>query len=59
MFRRNLLKDWGPAHLPYYGWYLDCPYDTNIELEHELKERFSETNLEKVILTYSNLRGVK
>jgi hypothetical protein len=59
MFRRDLLKDWGPAHLPYCGWYLDYPYDTSIKLEHELNEKFSETNLEKVTSTYSNLRGVK
>jgi hypothetical protein len=59
MFRRDLLKDWGLAHLPYCAWYLDCAYDISIELEHEFREKFSETNLEKTISTYSNLRGVK
>jgi hypothetical protein len=28
-------------------------------LEHELRERFSETNLEKVTSTNSSLKGVK
>jgi hypothetical protein len=59
MFRKDLLKDWGLAHLPYCGWYLDCFYDTTIELEHELKEKFGEVNLEKTISTNSSLRGVK
>jgi hypothetical protein len=35
---------------------LDCPYDISIELECELKERFSEKNLEKMTSRYSNLR---
>jgi hypothetical protein len=59
MFKRDLFKDWGPTHLPYCGWYMDCLYDINIELKHELKERFGETNLEKVISIDLNLRGVK
>jgi hypothetical protein len=59
MFKRDLFKDWGLTHLPYYGWYMDCPYDTNIELKHEFKERFRETNLEKVTSIDLNLRGVK
>jgi hypothetical protein len=58
-FRKDLLKDWGLAHLPYCGWYLDCLYDTTIELEHELKEKFGEVNLEKSISTNLSLRGVK
>jgi len=35
---------------------LDCPYDISIELECELKERFSEKKLEKMTSRYSNLR---
>ncbi len=59
MFRKDLHKDWGLAHLPYYDQYLDCPYDTTIELECELKEKFGEANLEKTTSTNSSLRGVK
>jgi hypothetical protein len=59
MFRRDLFKDWGPAHLLYCGWLLDYPYDINIESKHELRERFRETNLEKVTSTNSSLKGVK
>lgn len=59
MFKKDLFKDWGPNHLPYCGWYMDYPYDINIELKHELRERFGETNLEKATLIYLSLRGVK
>jgi hypothetical protein len=38
---------------------MDYPYDTNIELKLELRERFGETNLEKVTSIDLNLRGVK
>ncbi len=51
--------EWGLAHLPYYDWYLDCPYDTIVESKCELKEKFGETNLEKATSTNSSLRGVK
>jgi len=59
MFKKDLLKDWTLAHLPYRHWYLDCPYDINMKSRHELKEKFGETNLEKAISTYSNFRGGK
>lgn len=59
MFRMDLLMEWGLAHLPYYDWYLDCPYDTIVESKCELKEKFGETNLEKATSTNSSLRGVK
>ncbi len=59
MFRRDLFKDWGHAHLPYCGWYLDCTYDISIQSEREFNEKFGETNLEKATSIDSNLKGVK
>jgi len=59
MFKRDLFKDRGPTHLPYCGWYLDCPYDTSIESKHELRKKFGETNLEKATSIDLSLRGVK
>jgi hypothetical protein len=38
---------------------MDCPYDNNIELKHELMEGFGETNLEKATSIDLSLRGVK
>ncbi len=51
MFKKDLLKDWGPTHLPYCGWYLDCIYHINIKLECEFREKFNETNLKKATST--------
>jgi hypothetical protein len=59
MFKKDLFKDWTLAHLPYYDWYLDCPYNINIKSKHELKEIFGETNLEKATSTYLSFRSGK
>ncbi len=59
MFMKDILKDWGLAHLPYYDWYLDYFYDTTIKLKHEPREKFGEVNLKKATSTNSTWRGVK
>jgi hypothetical protein len=59
MFRKDLLKDYTLAHLPSYNWYLDCPYDTTIMLECQLREKFDEGNLEQIISTNTCFRGGK
>jgi hypothetical protein len=53
MFMKDILKDWGLAHLPYYDWYLDYFYDTTIKLKHEPREKFGEVNLKKATSTNS------
>lgn len=59
MFRKDLFKDQGLTDLRYYGWYLDCLYDTTIKSKHEFREKFRDVNLEKDTSTNLNLRGVK
>lgn len=59
MFRKDLLKDWSLVHLPSCDWCLDCPYNTTLKSERQLKEKFDEGNLEKTISIDSNFRGGK
>jgi hypothetical protein len=59
MYRKDLLKEWSSGHLASCGWYLDCPTNNTLKLEHRLRGKFEGTHLDKLTSTNFSFRGGK
>ncbi len=54
MYWKELVRDWGSFHLPYYGWYLDCPLDYTPILERSKQKKFDMGFWEKLASSQGN-----
>jgi hypothetical protein len=58
MYRKELVRDWGSFHLPYCGWFLDCPLNCILISARLEQEKFDPGFLESLHLLNETRRRI-